>query len=107
MFYHNPQKFQVGVLMSNCPCLVSDVQKIFDMYWYLSQPNTALPSQWPSEWNTKYNKNNPANVTLSGTKAHAYISVSRSRVIITIYDDVTVHEYYTKSPLFIMIYNDL
>ncbi|KAK2164997.1 hypothetical protein LSH36_56g01004 [Paralvinella palmiformis] len=72
---------ELGVVISNCPCLAADIQKIFDVYWYLGQqPPVPLPRSWPAKWSTKYNKDTPVQVTLNGRKSEVYFSSSPSPI---------------------------
>lgn len=51
---------ELGVLAQNCPQLTSDLAKIFKAYWYLgSNPDARIPSSWPYDYGTKYNKDQP------------------------------------------------
>jgi len=49
---------EVGVLVTDCPCLAEDMEKIWSVYWALGGA-TSLPSTWPTELSTLYNANNP------------------------------------------------
>ncbi|XP_055547014.1 5'-3' exonuclease PLD3-like [Wyeomyia smithii] len=53
---------ELGVLVTNCSCLASDVAKIFDVYWDMGTANSKIPPQWPEKYSTKYNSNNSISV---------------------------------------------
>ncbi len=57
--------------------MAKDLQKIFDVYWYLGKPGAKVPSKWPSDLETKYNKENPMEVYYNKTLARSYLSVSQ------------------------------
>lgn len=42
----------------------------------MATPGSTIPSEWPSQLDTKYNLLNPMNVSINGTQTSAYISVS-------------------------------
>ncbi|XP_025104714.1 phospholipase D3-like isoform X2 [Pomacea canaliculata] len=67
---------ELGVLVWNCSCLAKDVEKLFDVYWYLSKPDSSIPPVWPPNYATSINMSNPAVVSLNNTKARIYISSS-------------------------------
>ncbi|KAL7741444.1 hypothetical protein ACLKA6_000769 [Drosophila palustris] len=51
---------ELGVFGQNCPQLAYDLAKIFKAYWYLgSNPNARIPTSWPYEYSTGYNKEQP------------------------------------------------
>ena len=54
----DPKVKEVGVLVTDCPCLAEDMEKIWSVYWALGGA-TSLPSTWPTELSTLYNANNP------------------------------------------------
>ena len=54
----DPKVKEVGVLVTDCPCLAEDMEKIWSVYWALGGA-TSLPSTWPTELSTSYNANNP------------------------------------------------
>lgn len=63
----------MGLLFSNCPSLVADLDKIHSAYWVVSK---GIPQAWPTELNTSYNKDNPMRIKLNGVPSFAYFSVS-------------------------------
>ena len=67
---------ELGAVVENCSCVASDLAKIFDVYWYLGVPHTAVPPSWPSKYDTSFNKDSPMTVLLNATKSSVYLSVS-------------------------------
>nr|XP_033813329.1 phospholipase D3 [Geotrypetes seraphini]XP_033813330.1 phospholipase D3 [Geotrypetes seraphini]XP_033813331.1 phospholipase D3 [Geotrypetes seraphini] len=65
---------ELGATVYNCSCLVKDLQKIFKAYWTLGMSNASIPSPWPEEYATSYNKDTPLAVTLNGTSSQIYLS---------------------------------
>lgn len=53
---------ELGVLVTDCPCLAKDVAKIFEAYWYLGRDDAHVPSRWPDAYSTKYNSKSPLSV---------------------------------------------
>jgi phospholipase D3/4 len=49
---------EVGVLVTDCPCLAGDMAKIWEVYWALGGA-TTLPSSWPARLATRYNADTP------------------------------------------------
>ena len=58
----DPKVKEVGVLVTDCPCLAEDMEKIWSVYWALGGA-TSLPSTWPTELSTLYNANNPLSLS--------------------------------------------
>lgn len=67
---------ELGVVVYNCTCLAQDLSKMFEVYWALGVPNATIPSPWPERFSTTYNKESPLGLTLNGTEARVYLSVS-------------------------------
>jgi len=67
---------EMGIFIEDCPCLVDDIAKIFDVYWMVSLPNARLPSFWPEQLSTLFNSNNPVEISINNTEAHAFVSSS-------------------------------
>lgn len=63
----------------NCSCLARDLGKLFEVYWALGSPNATIPSPWPANFSTPYNKEAPLGLQLNGTQAGVYLSVSWHR----------------------------
>jgi len=62
---------EVGVLVKDCPCLATDIEKIWSVYWRLGDTDT-LPDSWPQELATRYNAEHP----LSLSELSVYLSSS-------------------------------
>lgn len=71
----NLQIHEVGVMISDCPDLATDLQKIFQIYWKLATKNSKIPSSWNPRYDTKINVKNPLKVTLNSDSYQVYISV--------------------------------
>lgn len=72
-------KFQVkefGAAVFDCPCLASDIDKIFQVYWKMGIPNTQIPSTWPRDLETNFNLANPQYVKLNDAQSLVSFSVS-------------------------------
>lgn len=68
---------EMGVLMTNCSCLVEDVAKIFNVYWDMGKDDARIPPQWPKNYATKFNQTNPITVHFNDEyKMNTYLSVS-------------------------------
>lgn len=68
---------ELGVLLTNCSCLVNDIAKIFNVYWDMGKDDARIPPQWPIGYATKYNLTNPIVVNYNDEyKMNTFISVS-------------------------------
>ncbi|MEE6491207.1 hypothetical protein FKM82_016129 [Ascaphus truei] len=67
---------ELGAAVYNCSCLAQDLDKVFEAYWSLGLPDAAVPSPWPDNYSTTYNKDTPLEVTLNSTASHVYLSSS-------------------------------
>ncbi|KAL7980656.1 hypothetical protein Chor_001810 [Crotalus horridus] len=65
---------ELGAAVYNCSCLAQDLGKMFEVYWALGLPNTTIPSPWPSNYSTTYNRETPLELKLNGTEAAVYFS---------------------------------
>ncbi|XP_062996232.1 5'-3' exonuclease PLD3 [Elgaria multicarinata webbii] len=65
---------ELGVAVYNCSCLARDLGKMFEAYWALGLPNATIPSPWPANYSTPYNKETPLELMLNGTDARVYFS---------------------------------
>ncbi|XP_061073346.1 5'-3' exonuclease PLD3 [Conger conger] len=65
---------ELGAVVYNCSCLAEDLGKIFEAYWYLGEPGKAIPSHWPANYSTSYNKDTPMALSLNGTLSSTYLS---------------------------------
>ena len=67
----------MGVLGMDCECLAQDVEKLFAVYWNLTSPTSHVPNPWPPAYDAMFNLSQPAQLSLNGTPALAYWSVSQ------------------------------
>ncbi|KAK3892292.1 hypothetical protein Pcinc_003912 [Petrolisthes cinctipes] len=67
---------EVGIVISNCSCLVKDISKIFEVYWQLGKEGAVIPASWPSDLETSFNIENQMNILLSGAYVNTYLSSS-------------------------------
>ena len=56
---------ELGISMFNCSVLANDLQKIFQVYWYLGKETAIIPKQWPKEYETKYNIITPLSLSIN------------------------------------------
>uniref|UniRef100_A0A2P2I4Q2 Phospholipase D3-like n=1 Tax=Hirondellea gigas TaxID=1518452 RepID=A0A2P2I4Q2_9CRUS len=66
---------ELGVLISNCSCLVQDMRKIFEEYWSVGGSG-RIPAAWPEQFSTKINLQNPLSISLNGITASSLVSSS-------------------------------
>ncbi|XP_037325069.2 5'-3' exonuclease PLD3 [Pungitius pungitius] len=66
---------ELGVVVYNCSCLATDLDKIFEAYWLLGH-SQSVPSPWPSSFATLYNKDTPLQLSLNSTPSSVYLSSS-------------------------------
>lgn len=67
---------ELGVLLTNCSCLVKDVSKIFNVYWDMGKDDARIPPAWPKTYATKFNITNPLTVNFNEEyKMNTYFSV--------------------------------
>ncbi|XP_066954127.1 5'-3' exonuclease PLD3-like isoform X3 [Macrobrachium rosenbergii] len=67
---------EVGIVINNCPCLASDMSKIFEVYWQLGEEGSVIPPSWPRDLQTDFNIDNQMSIALSGTFVNTYLSSS-------------------------------
>lgn len=69
---------ELGVLGWGCDSLTADLEKIFDVYWMLSESNsTVIPSEWPQHLHTTINATNQLPLRLvSGHTVSVYVASS-------------------------------
>ncbi|XP_075529876.1 5'-3' exonuclease PLD3-like [Dermacentor variabilis] len=65
---------EVGVLMKNCRRIVNDLDKIFEVYWEMSDEDATLPIKWTANLSTSIKSSIPAHLDLNGTSTLTYIS---------------------------------
>lgn len=66
---------ELGILVTDCPCLASDVQKIFNVYWHMGGPKASLPPAWPPAFDTHFNAANPLRTRLNNSAGEANYDV--------------------------------
>ncbi|CAL8094722.1 unnamed protein product [Calicophoron daubneyi] len=64
---------EVGAVMYGCNQLVSDIDKIHAAYMLASG---GIPSNWPKELETVYNRTNPMKMRINGMTSQVYFSSS-------------------------------
>ncbi|CAI2353226.1 unnamed protein product [Caenorhabditis sp. 36 PRJEB53466] len=67
---------EVGVVVKSCPCVASDLYKIFAVYWKLGENSSVVPEKWPISYRTPFNFTNMAKLSLDGAPAEYFISSS-------------------------------
>ncbi|KRY88159.1 Phospholipase D3 [Trichinella pseudospiralis] len=67
---------ELGVAVYNCSCLARDLDKIFQVYWYMGKPGTVLPKTWPAKFSTFFNSSSPMRINLNGIPSDVYFSSS-------------------------------
>ena len=65
---------ELGVLLTDCPCLADDMSKLFDIYWAVAD-KPYIPEKWPDRYATEISMKTPLDVTLNQTQSHVFISV--------------------------------
>ncbi|XP_013104942.2 5'-3' exonuclease PLD3 [Stomoxys calcitrans] len=50
---------EMGVLALNCSTLAVDLEKVFEEYWLLANDTAKIPKEWPLEYATQFNFQNP------------------------------------------------
>ena len=66
---------ELGAVLYNCSCFAEDMQKIFDVYWFMGKPDQTLPHSWPKQYSTSFNHLTPLQVQLNNTRAAVYLAV--------------------------------
>lgn len=67
---------EVGVVFQECPCVASDLYKIFAAYWKLGENDSVIPEKWPISYRTPFNFSSMAKLTMDGEPAEYFISSS-------------------------------
>ncbi|RVE57095.1 hypothetical protein OJAV_G00212760 [Oryzias javanicus] len=67
---------ELGVVVYNCSSLATDLHKIFQSYWVMGLSNSSLPQQWPSKFDTNFNKHHPLLVRQDNISNTVYIAAS-------------------------------
>uniref|UniRef100_A0A1I7U6R2 PLD phosphodiesterase domain-containing protein n=1 Tax=Caenorhabditis tropicalis TaxID=1561998 RepID=A0A1I7U6R2_9PELO len=67
---------EVGIVVEECPCVASDLYKIFAAYWKLGENGSVIPEKWPISYRTPFNFTNMAKLSMDGKPAEYFISSS-------------------------------
>lgn len=72
------QKYEMGVLVKDCPCLAKELTTVFDFYWQLSEAKNKeqfenMVSSAPS---LSFNMNQPLRIQYKNVDTEVYIAVS-------------------------------
>jgi phospholipase D3/4 len=67
---------ELGATLKDCPPLARDLDKIFEVYWYLGQNDSKIPEEWPQYLSTDINLDNPLQLKLNGIPSEVYITSS-------------------------------
>lgn len=62
---------ELGVLITNCSCMIKDLTKNFIVYSKLANKDAVIPVTWPSSLSTLYDIDSPMVVTLRGMEKTA------------------------------------
>uniref|UniRef100_A0A6B2L671 PLD phosphodiesterase domain-containing protein n=1 Tax=Arcella intermedia TaxID=1963864 RepID=A0A6B2L671_9EUKA len=65
---------ELGVIVTE-PALVQDAEKVFDIYWLVSN-SSVLPPSYPASLDTQFNEANPANLLIDGIPSKVFFSAS-------------------------------
>ena len=66
---------ELGVVVKECPCVASDLYKIFAAYWKLGENESSIPEKWPISYRPAFNFSSMAKMELDGEPAEFFISV--------------------------------
>ncbi|KAI0210847.1 5'-3' exonuclease PLD3 [Lamellibrachia satsuma] len=67
---------ELGTALYNCTCIAEDMQKIFDVYWFMGKPNQTLPHGWPKNYSTPFNRLTPLHIQMNNTRTAVYLASS-------------------------------
>ncbi|XP_037073588.1 5'-3' exonuclease PLD3-like [Pollicipes pollicipes] len=67
---------ELGALVQDCKPLAADMDKIFQVYWLVGGDTGRIPDEWPDQYHTDINKDNPLPVSLPDETAYVYLSSS-------------------------------
>ncbi|XP_039616631.1 5'-3' exonuclease PLD3 isoform X2 [Polypterus senegalus] len=65
---------ELGATVYNCSCLAQDMEKIFQMYFYLGKKDHFIPALWPTEYTADSSKEYPLSLKLNGVPSKVYLS---------------------------------
>ncbi|CAD5121911.1 DgyrCDS10376 [Dimorphilus gyrociliatus] len=69
---------ELGVLITNCSCMIKDLVKNFIVYWKLAVKDAVIPVTWPTSLSTLYDIESPMVVSLRGMKDIARLFFTNS-----------------------------
>jgi phospholipase D3/4 len=73
---------ELGVFVSDCPCLTKDIAKIWGVYEFLgANLKSSMLSKfdgWPEALQTKINMDSPVNMTFAGSYNHGEVFIASS-----------------------------
>lgn len=69
---------ELGLLAFDCPILVQDAAKLFEVYWQLSKPGAKLPSVWSPSLSTTFNMQTPMKVDIGSGSDNPLLYLSSS-----------------------------
>ncbi|XP_055713757.1 5'-3' exonuclease PLD3-like isoform X2 [Phlebotomus papatasi] len=69
---------ELGVLVTNCTCLATDMAKIFNVYWDMGEDSAQIPDKWPDSYATKYNFDTPLRMNFNNSQFSSNIFFSSS-----------------------------
>ena len=75
LFHYFFQVKELGATVYDCPCLASDMSKLFSVYWAMGKPGAQVPDHWPPDFATKFNARSPMQLQLNSTPTSVFISV--------------------------------
>lgn len=65
---------ELGIYMNNCPPVLTDIGKIFEIYWLCAR-NSSCPTPFPSSLDTLYNETAPMHIYFTNrSAAHVFIA---------------------------------
>ncbi|CAD5226373.1 unnamed protein product [Bursaphelenchus okinawaensis] len=67
---------ELGVLIRNCSCIATDLQKIFTIYSRIAEADSKIPSRWPLNLRTHFNHEHPLEINMNGKWQKTFISSS-------------------------------
>ncbi|VDM62690.1 unnamed protein product [Angiostrongylus costaricensis] len=67
---------ELGLYIRNCPCIATDLFRIFNVYWYLGQERAQIPSKWPKSFETSFNLKSPMKMYFDGVETDVFLSSS-------------------------------
>ncbi|CAI4223218.1 unnamed protein product [Auanema sp. JU1783] len=66
---------ELGFTAKDCPCLATDLFKIFAVYWRLGE-DAKIPDKWPISYRTTFNIDTPMPVMINNQSSQVFLSSS-------------------------------